>query len=427
MAYVHIPAELLSKVCSNLEGLKDIQNFRLVNKEFSGVGLEYLMPILSLSLTTRDLDRMAKIAEHPALPRYVSHLKLDPTSWELADEHRDYDLVSTSFIDEYSPNQRHLATQNALSTWNATVNEQRLALSEGRVFELLAALLAKMQKLDKVCINAKTITDFDFSWYGFKGDGFDISNYITPTTSNYTAGKMLEVLLHHKSSQAKLTQLDLDCVDWEFNDHLNLTIREKAMENVTSLSISIKHGSPRRGNLNRQIRGVGLMRCLIISASNLTVLRIELSYTRSTSSVLLLNNVKLPFLHTLMIAELRILDKKHMVEFFTHHKATLKVVEFPNPLFDSSEAGELTWFRFFKETHEILSLQRFFISGVIHHVDVPYRHYGLDIVARVPLDQILEKLMFGVEPSTRPEHFLAAGGDWLWKEVTWDKLLSAGW
>ena len=71
-----LPNELLFSICSSLKTTEDVKTFRRMSKSCAAVGLEYLIPTLSVVLTNASLARFHAITFHPILRRHVSTLKL---------------------------------------------------------------------------------------------------------------------------------------------------------------------------------------------------------------------------------------------------------------------------------------------------------------------------------------------------------------
>ncbi len=59
----------------------DIKNFRLVNKEFSAIGAEYLLPEIHLTFQTQSFERLRTVSQHPFYSRRVKSLYYEPDAF----------------------------------------------------------------------------------------------------------------------------------------------------------------------------------------------------------------------------------------------------------------------------------------------------------------------------------------------------------
>ena len=71
-----LPNELLFSICSSLKTTEDVKTFRRMGKSCAAVGLEYLIPSISVVLTHASLARFNAITSHPILRQHVVTLKL---------------------------------------------------------------------------------------------------------------------------------------------------------------------------------------------------------------------------------------------------------------------------------------------------------------------------------------------------------------
>ena len=65
----------------NPDGPRHIKRFRLVNKEFSDVGAEYLLREIHLTFQTKSFERLRTISQHPCYTRYVMRLHYEPDAF----------------------------------------------------------------------------------------------------------------------------------------------------------------------------------------------------------------------------------------------------------------------------------------------------------------------------------------------------------
>ncbi|KAK3060057.1 hypothetical protein LTS18_009441, partial [Coniosporium uncinatum] len=69
-----LPVELIHRICAYLEQTSDICNFRLVDKAFSAVGAEYLLPEAYFFVHQDSYNHLLEIARHPHIRRSVTSL-----------------------------------------------------------------------------------------------------------------------------------------------------------------------------------------------------------------------------------------------------------------------------------------------------------------------------------------------------------------
>ncbi|KAI0201779.1 hypothetical protein F4808DRAFT_423761 [Astrocystis sublimbata] len=69
-----VPPELVYVVCSLLDDVDDILNFRLVSKLFADIGATYMLPEVTLYMHQDEFDRLRAISLHPIFAKHVSSL-----------------------------------------------------------------------------------------------------------------------------------------------------------------------------------------------------------------------------------------------------------------------------------------------------------------------------------------------------------------
>ena len=65
----------------NPDGPCDIKRLRLVNKEFSVIGAEFLLPVIHLTFQTESFERLRTISQHPFYSQRVTHLQYEPDAF----------------------------------------------------------------------------------------------------------------------------------------------------------------------------------------------------------------------------------------------------------------------------------------------------------------------------------------------------------
>ena len=63
------------------DGPCHIKRFRLVNKEFSVIGAEFLLPVIHLTFQTKSFERLRTISQHPFYSQRVTHLQYEPDTF----------------------------------------------------------------------------------------------------------------------------------------------------------------------------------------------------------------------------------------------------------------------------------------------------------------------------------------------------------
>lgn len=66
---------------ANPRGPWDIKQLRLVNKSFSIIGAEYLLPDIYLTFQSQSFGRLKDISEHPIISQYVQRLHYEPDNF----------------------------------------------------------------------------------------------------------------------------------------------------------------------------------------------------------------------------------------------------------------------------------------------------------------------------------------------------------
>ena len=75
-------AFLLRNCDENPNGPRDIKHFRLVNREFSIIGAEFLLPVIHLTFQTRSFERLRTISQHPYYGQRVTHLHYEADAFK---------------------------------------------------------------------------------------------------------------------------------------------------------------------------------------------------------------------------------------------------------------------------------------------------------------------------------------------------------
>ena len=67
----------------NPDGPRDIKCLRLVNKEFSVIGAEFLLPTIHLTFQTKSFERLRTISQHSFYSQHVTHLEYEPDAFRM--------------------------------------------------------------------------------------------------------------------------------------------------------------------------------------------------------------------------------------------------------------------------------------------------------------------------------------------------------
>ena len=74
MAFLDLPNEIWHSICLYLDTADDLCNFRLAKNTFASVGLQYLVPKVTLLRTPKALERLTAISSHPVLRYHVKEV-----------------------------------------------------------------------------------------------------------------------------------------------------------------------------------------------------------------------------------------------------------------------------------------------------------------------------------------------------------------
>lgn len=81
----NLPSELLHMVCTHLKP-REVANLRLASRVVAPIGLQYLVAELHLVAAEDSFKRLAAIAEHPVVSKYVTSLLYEADLLEVLDE-----------------------------------------------------------------------------------------------------------------------------------------------------------------------------------------------------------------------------------------------------------------------------------------------------------------------------------------------------
>ncbi|KAI1291274.1 hypothetical protein F5Y03DRAFT_377090 [Xylaria venustula] len=241
-----VPPELVYLVCSFLS-VKDILNFRLVNKFFADVGAAYMLPEVTFYLHDKDLDRLEAISLHPILSKHVVSLTYfgevidrDQVSW------RDFAHIHRNRM-RWDPKLRraNLKPSQVMAEFRKyrdAVTEQDRLLNGKRDFSLLKAVLPRFPRLGTLTMSTGQL------FYDKPHDKPRKSPFPEYLHHDYLVGvhpegkRPLDALLKANAhSPCALSRLRAGMVHWRFfkRSERELARMFKPLANLTSIELIV--------------------------------------------------------------------------------------------------------------------------------------------------------------------------------------------
>jgi hypothetical protein len=433
-----LPNELWHHVFEFLLGDRDqasITSLRLVCRGFGIIGLEYILPRMSIFLTEASYDRLKQVSEHPILSKHVRSLFL------CRDPIQKYDVYKEFEIDERDLSCYLLNREKKkliYQRYQQYVAEQEFLLEPGHIEKLVAEAVSNLSGLQECEVGSRVRGGHDvdnykaFHAYIVEGSDFKRSVASLLTTSKdlknvrtrLTKGVLLGLQPHNK-----LKRLDVDYPNWSvMGDLSKLT---KNLKNLKQLQIGECGCAEDRQNHVLQPRGKPRFHKFVTSLPNLQNLRVGLcitglddtmigsSFTWSSLRVLILDNASL--------------EQDLFINLLERHGKTLKDLSYSGDILidgdDTLSSTEMVSFA--KKIKDVVQLEicHFWIESLSncwgrfsYYEPKTFRGQTREI----PADIILEYLISERIPKSDCRISRALGCDYhdsnVWKQITFERV-----
>ena len=244
----------------------DIKQLRLVNRTFSIIGAEYLLPDIYLAFQSQSFRRLKDISEHPIISQYVQRLRYEPDSfgerqmsysawlkrcnkapvirstvvpfepWEnegQRTEHIDHRELQ-EFKNEEAAARLQLspAYESYKTVWSDQMHIRQH--QDPYYADMVAKAVARLPKLAGVTLNfAHGVVPHSTAFEPAYSATFHLPDGDVGHRSPYGVTQLCSVLFGVASAGTKLRSLDCGKIDWKF-----LEIGETDMERI---KLVVKH------------------------------------------------------------------------------------------------------------------------------------------------------------------------------------------
>ena len=339
MASQLLPTEILHNICNRLD-TPNILNFRLANRQFAAIGLEYIAEKVRVFLTHASLARFINIALHPVLKKKVQSITFSPfiyQQYKRRDEFfRQHNIPKDMFDSKASSG---LSAMIELNTFRCG---QQLVLEQGRFVKTIRACLLNLQNLEYIGVyhyvskelHPANMTPFEaLVW-----NSSDLYEHYSDTFEMDIASRLLRAIFSVLPKLSKRVQLNGLMLSFHYAPYpasiKNLSSSSATFEMLTSLCLAYPHGNslpygfyekhdnfePYKRDFWEEPLSQFLEVCpklstfILIGAPNLDSKRI------------FGDHFVWRHLHTVRLSRIT-LRREHMLRFFIQHQATLEDLE----------------------------------------------------------------------------------------------------
>ncbi|MCJ1327451.1 hypothetical protein MMC10_004120 [Thelotrema lepadinum] len=338
MASLFVPTEILHNICCRLDA-PAIKKFRLVNRTFAAVGLEYLTQSINLVIRRRSLDRVKAIATHSILKNKVRTIAVSPFMYDVSDDQGYVIDRNGNFIRGSSS--AYPDTVNIMDELCSISREQQLIFGDEKFLRSLKALLLTFPRLEKVRIlefptkelaprniNHATTYSWDQIFLGYNFTNLDSFTFIAPQILG-TVLSTFGSLPRNEYNTRRILSYRYVPFGLAKND---LPLWSAGLASLTGLHLTYPRcNMPEEDEYLdlyethlQEIEERGALLHFLKAASNVDELVIKSLYF--LESVLVFDHDFIWIhLKSLTLANINLNDE-HILEFFRRHRATLKIL-----------------------------------------------------------------------------------------------------
>ena len=267
----------------NPNGPSDIKRLRLVNKEFSVIGAEFLLPVIHLTFQTKSFERLRTISQHPFYSKRVTHLQYEPDTFSTKYENEEEWITSivNSMVDcdiepfivsqakrerllksENEGNAAHCERRGFFNAYRAVDRDQIKIRHQPDPYNslLIAQAIAQLPNLVDVTLSFESamIAHANASGHAYKEllfPPFGDNCHEDP----YGVMQLYSVLSGVASAGIQLKTLNCGKIDWRLLqlDDIKFGIMKRAIRHLETLNIMFYVG----GNLEGDALRAEIIKC----------------------------------------------------------------------------------------------------------------------------------------------------------------------
>lgn len=250
----------------NPYGPRDIKQLRLVNRVFSIIGAEFLLPEIHLTFQNQSFGRLKTISEHPTFSQHVQRLHYEPDSFGeqlmtystwlkssletpiirsvvLPDGLREDEGQRTEYVHHREQNEFKIEEaagrrrlSKAYELYKEVYSDQMQIRQQQDPYyaDMVAQAIARLPKLVGVTLSfAHGVVPHSAAFMRAYAETFHLPEGDDGHRSPYGVTQLCSVLLGVASAGTKLSSLDCGQVDWKF-----LKTDERHMD---KFKLAVKH------------------------------------------------------------------------------------------------------------------------------------------------------------------------------------------
>ena len=354
----NLPSEILHIVCTYLKPT-DVANLRLASSALAPIGLQYLAPEVQLTVAEDNFRKLAAIAIHPVVSKYVTSLFYQANTLEVFDEERwrgvvrslDYNnwerfrearpsYMLRSCKESYHiqwPVRRHHYTEKQLK--EAFREYQGFCEYQGRVDRFDRKIFTAMKQLPNLKELTVSVQDSPHQMAFEKAfpPGLLIDCQEDVEERPFGLAQRRSLLLGAYRAGSKIERLTCDGVNWRILTQENKTFEsmKKSLRHLRELGIVFttidNEGEDALGSLPIEkcqiyLQGTGRLKEFVTSAPDLE--RLEICFQRwnpvyPTEFQYVVSDFYWPSLSAIDFMSIDGAED-HLVEFFERHACTIK-------------------------------------------------------------------------------------------------------
>ena len=306
--------------------------------------------------------------------------------------------------------------------------EQQRMLRDGALFDLLAGMIPRMAKLNRIVFRSVVSKIWPQEFSSMIIDWIHVFH-----TVNIGFPRFYQATIGNAKLEKNSLAFDFHCFDWKFIPDFQTHINPLDLQKLPALSVK----SPLT---NIQVNAASQLSLNEILSAAFCLTDLNLSFPRNQqfapapAAISVLGSQTWPQLRRLRLDGL-ILHESHMALFFARHSATLREISIGAARLIDDQNMYYSWRIFLQRTAEVLELEGF--EGIEHNwnggyawdsfsVDVPHaelRRRTAKVFIRVK--RVLRYLLLGLKTNQRGrEDFLTRQSqENFWQHITWEKAL----
>lgn len=371
-----VPAEIKRMIAfelrncdENPDGPCDIKQFRLVNKQFSAIGAEYLLREIHLTFQTESFERLRTISKRPIYIKNVTRLHYEPDAFETRPKNEQWFLeegFETNFIYVEKPPTRsqggvvgffrqlfdsepeemkaaaRLALHKNYNAYKAVKSDQMTIRHQIDAYNsgLVVQAIAQLPHLTEIIVNFQDgVVPHTKAFSRAYKDTLLLPRGDNGNRCPYGVMQLYSVLCGVASAGIKLKTLKCGKIDWKLlqMDETKMNTIKRALKYLENLDIMfyVCKGYLETAKFESEVQGCGLflanygMCDLLSAAEDLQTLSLFIDSSGGSELEYMVGNTTWAYLRVVALDEIDATEST-LVGFVQRHAGTLKELELNN-------------------------------------------------------------------------------------------------